>query len=652
MKSKTFYLVTPIIGAALLLIALFSLPGSAPGSGIESAQAAPEAFTFTTHQVTANTITDTHPAIAVDGNGKAHIAYEQDGDIHYLTNASGSWITTTIAADGYREFKPSIAVDSSGYVHIAHFAGDSSPYWLYYVENTNGGLWGGEQIQTVPVPHPWHLDGGIALDGAGRPYVVYAVYDGNDYEIEMRYHDGTRAHAPNGGWGTGIITDNSLSDERPSIAVQSDGKVHVVYQQYNTTNWSEDLYYATNASGSWVTTKAAGGDQHEQYPSIALDSGNKAHIAYEHQHQAMGYFDIAYATNASGTWITDTVHHDDDVLYNSPSIAIDSNNQPHIAYSAFSLPDSNARVTHATNASGVWEKVGLNSHADSLVITPMDQSIALDNNGYIHMTFAADGPDDEIYYAKSDQPAASSGTCAAPLPIICGQQVAGETTGKANNINSYSCSPWNESGPEEIYAFTLAAGHTYSVTAQLLGFSADLDIFLLGTGGCDAGQCLDANSYGDTSASATGIVPGTYYIAVDGYGGAAGSYTMRLTCETEGGGNQPPNIPSNPAPADNAIGVSLNPTLGWAGGDPDGDPIPYTVDLIDPSAVIYLWCQTTDTTSCADQNGNTPLQPNTKYSWQVTANDNHLRTTIGPVWDFTTVSGQTNYKIYLPLVRR
>ena len=647
MKSKTSYLILPIIGAALLLVALFSLPGSTPIAGTGSAQAAPEAFTFTAQQLTTDMITDTFSAIAVDSNGKAHIAYERDGDIYYITNASGSWITTTLAADGHREFKPSIAVDSSGYVHIAHYAGDSSPYWLYYLDNTNGGAWGGELIQTVSVPHPWHLNGGIALDGAGRPYVVYVTYDGNDYEIEMRYHDGTQAYSPNGGWDKVIITDNTVDDDRPSIAVQSNGSTHIAYQQDGITG-IDNLYYTTNVSGSWATTEVVGSSNlDETNPFIALDKNQKPHIAYSVYDFASGSKGISYAALSGSSWITSSISSGAFDDHNA-SIIIDNQNKAHIVYSHYV---SKYQIVYATNASSAWvtETLTLPSDIDRF-LTPMDRALAIDSSGYLHITYYSgvqEGSD--IYYAKSDQPAANNGTCAAPLPIACGQQVAGETTGKTNNINSYSCSPWNESGPEEIYAFTLAAGDTYSVTAQLLGFSADLDLFLLGMGGCDAGQCLDVNSWGDFSASATGVAPGTYYIAVDGYNGADGSYTMRLTCETEGGGNQSPNTPSNPAPTDNATGVSLNPTLDWTGGDPDGDPVTYIVHLIKPNLQFYVWCQTTDTTSCADQSGNPPLQPNTNYSWQVAAQDDHLNGVTGPIWYFTTVS---EYKIYLPLVRR
>jgi len=37
--------------------------------------------------------------------------------------------------------------------------------------------------------------------------------------------------------------------------------------------------------------------------------------------------------------------------------------------------------------------------------------------------------------------------------------------------------------------------------------------------------------------------------------------------------NSQPNIPSNPRPGNGTIDVSLSPSLGWDGGDPDEDNI-------------------------------------------------------------------------------
>lgn len=127
----------------------------------------------------------------------------------------------------------------------------------------------------------------------------------------------------------------------------------------------------------------------------------------------------------------------------------------------------------------------------------------------------------------------AAGDCANPLPIACGQQVSGDTTGYTNNHDLYSCGFFNQTGPEVIYRFTLAAASNH-ITATLSGMSAevDLDVFLLQD--CPTGECIAATSYGDFTASANNVAPGTYYIAVDGWHGAAGSYDLELACTSDG----------------------------------------------------------------------------------------------------------------------
>jgi hypothetical protein len=134
-----------------------------------------------------------------------------------------------------------------------------------------------------------------------------------------------------------------------------------------------------------------------------------------------------------------------------------------------------------------------------------------------------------------------AGVCAAPLTIACGQQVNGDTSVYSNNHDTYSCESWpgDESGPETMYAFALGGSGSYTVTVELSNlWGVDLDVFLLSH--CSTGQCLTADSYHDAAFTIADVPAGTYYIAVDGYNGVEGSYTLNLTCT---GGSNPTYLP-------------------------------------------------------------------------------------------------------------
>ena len=104
-------------------------------------------------------------------------------------------------------------------------------------------------------------------------------------------------------------------------------------------------------------------------------------------------------------------------------------------------------------------------------------------------------------------------------------------------------------------------------------------------------------------------------------------------------GNNRPNTPSNPSPANNATNQELDVSLSWAGGDPDGDNVEYVVYLeADDTTPDVLICEYISNTSCDPGD----LAYETNYYWRVYAQDEHLGTSISPVWNFTTKSRPNN----------
>jgi len=125
---------------------------------------------------------------------------------------------------------------------------------------------------------------------------------------------------------------------------------------------------------------------------------------------------------------------------------------------------------------------------------------------------------------------ATGALCAAPTNLYCGDQVSGDTTGVASAVATYGCEPaWSETGGERVYRFTPTRDWA-DVSASIVADGADHDLFVVG-GGCDAAtECVAS---GDTTATFDAHLGETYYVVVDGdAAGAAGSYTIALTCPT------------------------------------------------------------------------------------------------------------------------
>jgi hypothetical protein len=100
-------------------------------------------------------------------------------------------------------------------------------------------------------------------------------------------------------------------------------------------------------------------------------------------------------------------------------------------------------------------------------------------------------------------------------------------------------------------------------------------------------------------------------------------------CQTT---NQPPDVPSNPNPANNAINVSTSTNLTWVCSDTENDSLSYDINFgtnSNPSLIATTW----GNSSFEFQS---PLQSNTKYYWKVIAYDDKGNVTIGNEWSFTT----------------
>ncbi len=499
--------------ALLTAMALLSLPLLSSGL---AGSPAPAAMSFTLTQLSDNTAEDTRPTLAVDGNGKAHVAFERGGDIYYATDTGGTWVTTPISTDPADEYRPAIALDGSGQAHVAYFAGSPPNLDIYHATNA-GGAWSTEVAGNTNMPATWNLHLGLALDGAGRAYIAYPTYDGSDYEVNIRYQQSARGTAPLGGWATLIVTDNAVQDEYPSIAVDGSGAIHVAYQSYDDAAFTYDLWYATYSGGAWSfgqVTHSAGFN--DKAPSLALDGAGKAHLAWE-VGAAMADPEIGYATDAGGAWITTTLtaNADHDT---SPCLAVDGNGQVHVAYEHFD--GTRYHIHYVSNAGGAWAtSVVASAPVQGAFLAANDHALAVDGAGYVHVTyFADDGSDDEVWYARSDQPV----------------------------------------GPPS---------------------------------------------------------------------------------------NHPPNVPSDPMPPDQAVGVGLKDNvLSWSGGDPDaGDVVTYDIffGVSNPPPLLQSGWLTTSLT--------VTLAAHTHYYWQVIARDDQLGTG-GPVWEFTTGGG--SYAVYLPFVIR
>ena len=112
-----------------------------------------------------------------------------------------------------------------------------------------------------------------------------------------------------------------------------------------------------------------------------------------------------------------------------------------------------------------------------------------------------------------------------PIPLACGQTLTDQTNGDGmNNLDGYPCRTASFDGPEIIYSFQVTAPDTL-VSVELTSETTDTDVFILADPS-DPTSCID---HGRSIADAA-LSPGTYYVVVDGFEGAVGTFDIALRC--------------------------------------------------------------------------------------------------------------------------
>ena len=193
-------------------------------------------------------------------------------------------------------------------------------------------------------------------------------------------------------------------------------------------------------------------------------------------------------------------------------------------------------------------------------------------------TDCADGLDDDIdgLIDCSDpdclgDPACGSTFCQAQAVLPCNSTVSGSSAGGTNQVDNYSCSNWPNTGPEAVYTLTSPA--TGTVTVNLSGLTADVDLFVTEADGtaCDPDACVAASGEYDLSneslsfSASAGV---TYYVVIDGWQGATSSFDLSATCPQ-----------------------STSETVCNDGADDDGDGL---TDCADPDCANDPACQDAD----------------------------------------------------------
>ena len=198
------------------------------------------------------------PTIALGPDGAPHVSWyandpETSDRIYYTRLTPAGWLTPTLLSDeGEVAAGPDLAVDAAGDVHLVWemtSAEDYPAFAIYYRRTTGGGQRWLPWERVSPMGHSANRPQ-LALDGKGAPHVVW--YDVNEEEIYYTNREGGHWATPeNISQSQPTVVGGTISSQGPSVAVDSEGRVHAAWLESVSRLYLDSVGYAVRQEGGW-----------------------------------------------------------------------------------------------------------------------------------------------------------------------------------------------------------------------------------------------------------------------------------------------------------------------------------------------------------------------------------------------------------------
>lgn len=293
--------------------------------------------------------------------------------------------------------EPCIITDQAGVIHVIWYLNDSANKEIFYKRSTDGGTtWSG--ITQLTWNSGNSSDPSVAADSANRIHVVWK--DGTPGNDEVFYKHSTDSGATWSAptrltWSTGSTMD-------PAVAADTGTGIHVVYSDYKSGG--RDIYYkqSTDSGSTWsAITRLCWSFSNSDKPSIAVDAGGGVHVVWE-DYSAMNY-EIYYkrSTDGGATWSSLTRLTWNSGESQAPAICADSGTGIHVMWYDNSPGNYEIYYKRSTDGGATW--LGTNRFTWNTGWTYFP-SIAADSSGGIHAVWDDDtniSPNIEVFYRES-----------------------------------------------------------------------------------------------------------------------------------------------------------------------------------------------------------------------------------------------------------
>jgi len=275
-----------------------------------------------------------------DSNGTLHfLIIDQDQNLKFLTRYESSF-SFEIVDEGCEGFFWEF--DKNDQPHITYLKQNETDEMVMYAFRTNG-EWSSEYVCPLDYREAFSS---MTLDRLGRPHIVIT----NGHWCELKY--GIRKDS---GWDIEIVYKgsdytNHRTGRYSDITIDNDLTPHIVFSEFLGEYGAGTIYYATYEDSDWVL-KIIVSDSETNNPSIALDSNGNPHFSYVNTE-----YQIEYVKYENDTFKKEVVFKDVDIKYRS-RIEIDSKDRPRILFCCYEMDEAGLFLSEWDGEAWETEKV-------------------------------------------------------------------------------------------------------------------------------------------------------------------------------------------------------------------------------------------------------------------------------------------------------
>ncbi len=289
---------------------------------------------------------------------------------------------------GGRSTSRKLARTSDGIWHCVYHRSDGSYSQIYYSKSLDDGeTWNEEPITSESYDQMYPS---IAVDSNNNLYVVWqGCHTGSPIYSQICYRK------YDGGWGAidYITSDLDWDHRNPDISVDGNDHLHVVFQKVDyiggpwCPNGCGPAFYTNNIQGDWSNPDriGEGAEYNDVFPSISIGPDNYLHVAWDAGgHRNYACWHPAYRRNNTLFWEQVKSFPCYDGL---PSIAVDSAGNVHNVVKYY-YGTSGVLYRMRDNTDWILEEIVREKVPSYDVKHP---SIATDSNDYLHVVWNENG---------------------------------------------------------------------------------------------------------------------------------------------------------------------------------------------------------------------------------------------------------------------